>query len=88
MTVKYQIDRFLLKIVGTGTKRAMIWKLQSETKDPLFPFIFLTLRRPLRRKLRMRGFYAISKVKESSSFKSDLSDPPSDFYAHLLENIN
>ena len=39
----------------------------------------LTLTRPLRRKLRMR-FFDVSKVKESSSFKSDLTDPPSDFW--------
>ena len=39
----------------------------------------LTLRRPLRRKLRMRWFFDVSKVKESSFFKSDVTDPPSDF---------
>ena len=40
----------------------------------------LTLRRPLRRKVRMRWFFDISKVKESSFSKSDLTDPPSDFW--------
>ena len=40
----------------------------------------LTLRRPLRRKLRMRWFFDVSKVKESSFFKSDLTDPSSDFW--------
>ena len=40
---------------------------------------FLTLRRPLHRKLRMRWFLDVSKGKESSFFKSDLTDPPSDF---------
>ena len=39
----------------------------------------LTLRRPSRRKLRMRWFFDISKVKESSFFESDLTDPLSDF---------
>ena len=39
----------------------------------------LTLRRPLRRKLRMRGFFDVCKVKESGFLKSDLTDPPSDF---------
>ena len=39
----------------------------------------LTLRRSLRRKLRMRWFFDVSKVKESSFLKSDLSNPPSDF---------
>ena len=44
----------------------------------------LTLRRPLRRKLRMRWFFDVSMVKESSFFKSDLTDPPPQiFYAHL-----
>ena len=40
----------------------------------------LTLRRPLRRKLWMRWFFDVSKVKESSFLKSDLTDPPSDFW--------
>ena len=48
--------------------------------------IILTLRRPLRRKLRMRWFFDISKVKESSFFKSDLTDPPSDFWCASFGN--
>ena len=40
----------------------------------------ITLRRPLRNKLRMRWFFDVSKVKESSFLKSDLTDPPSDFW--------
>ena len=40
----------------------------------------LTLRRPLRKKLRMRWFFDVSDVKESSFFKPDLTDPPSDFW--------
>ena len=42
-------------------------------------FSSLTLRRPLRRKLRMRWFFDIFKVKESSFSKSDLTDPRLDF---------
>ena len=38
-------------------------------------FKILTLRHPLRRKLRRRWFFDISKVKESSFVKSDLTDP-------------
>ena len=53
-----------------------------------FCFYELTLRRPLRRKVRMRWFFDVSKVKESSFFKSDLTDPPQIFDAHLLENNN
>ena len=49
---------------------------------------FLTLRRPLRRKLRIRWFFDVSKVKESSYFKSDLTDPPQIFDAHLLDNTD
>ena len=46
---------------------------------------FLTLTRLL----RMRLFSDISKVKESSFFKSDFTDPPPPiFYAHLLEDTN
>ena len=36
----------------------------------------LTLTRPLRSKLRMRWFFDVSKVKESSFLKLDLTDPP------------
>ena len=39
----------------------------------------LTLRRPLRRKVRMMWFFDISKEKESRFFNSDLNDPQSDF---------
>ena len=47
----------------------------------------LTLRRPLRKKLRMRWFFDVSKVKQSSFLKSDLTDPPPQIFdAHLLEN--
>ena len=45
----------------------------------------LTLGFPLRRKLRMRWFFDVSKVKKSSFFKSDLTDPPQIFDAHLIE---
>ena len=41
LSKKYQNDRFLLKILRTGTKWAMIRKFQSEIKDRFFPFIFL-----------------------------------------------
>ena len=39
----------------------------------------LTLRRPLRRKLWMRWFFDISKVKESSFFGPPCPPPPSDY---------
>ena len=48
----------------------------------------LTLRRPLRRKLWMRWFFDVSKVKESSFLKSDLNDPPQIFDAHLMVNTD
>ena len=48
----------------------------------------LTLRRPLRRKLWMRWFFDVSKVKESSFLKSDLTDPHQIFDAHLLVNTD
>ena len=50
--------------------------------------VLLTLRGPLRKKLRMSWFFEVSKVKESSFLKSDLTDPPQIFDAHLLENTN
>ena len=45
----------------------------------------LTFRRPLCEKLRMRWFFDVSMVKESSFFKSDLTDPPQILNGHLLE---
>ena len=36
----------------------------------------------------MRRIFDVSKVKESSFFKLDLTDPPQNFDAHLLENID
>ena len=42
----------------------------------------------MRRKLRMRWVFDVSKVKESSFLKSDLTDPPQIFDARLLENTN
>ena len=42
----------------------------------------------MRKKLRMRLFFDVSKVKESSFSKSDLTDPPQIFDAHLLENTD
>ena len=49
---------------------------------------WLTLRRPLRRKLRMSWFFDVPKVKESNFLKSDLTDPPQIFDVHLFENTN
>ena len=43
----------------------------------------LTLRRPLRRKLRMKWVFDISKVKESIFLKSDLNDPPIRFLMRI-----
>ena len=49
----------------------------------------LTLRRPLRRKVRMRWFFDISKVKESSFFLNRTSMTPHQiFNAHLLDNTD
>ena len=45
--------------------------------------IWLTLRRPLHKKLRMRWFFDVSKVKESS-----FSLTPSDFWWASLEGTN
>ena len=48
----------------------------------------LTLTRPWRRKSRIRWFFDVSKVKESSFSYSNLTDHPQIFNAHLLENTN
>ena len=49
----------------------------------------LTLRRPLRRKLWMRWFFDVSKVKESSYISNRTSlTPAQNFDAHLLENTD
>ena len=57
-----------------------VWGLLVFPVRLIFQVYTLTRRRPLRRKLRMRWFFDISRVKESSFFKSDLTDPPSDFW--------
>ena len=41
--------------------------ISFESNDPV-PFMILTLTRPLRRNLRMRWFFDVSKLKESSFF--------------------
>ena len=48
----------------------------------------LTLRYPLRKKLRMSWFFDVSKVKESSFFLIGPHWPPQIFDPHLLENTN
>ena len=61
---------------------------KSHIKFSKYNNMKLSLRRPLRRKFRMRWFFDISKVKESSFFKTVLTDPPQIFDAHLLENTD
>ena len=56
----------------------------SRSKSQIRVSLILTLRRPLRRKLRMRWFFDVSKVKESSFFnRTSLI-----FDVHLLENTD
>ena len=47
----------------------------------------LTLTRPLRKKLQMRWFFDVSKVKELSFFKSNLTDPPLRFLMLIFWKI-
>ena len=54
-----------------------VWAIQYGEIECIF---WLTLRRSMRKKLRMRWFFEDSKVKESSFSKSNLTDPPSDFW--------
>ena len=49
---------------------------------------YLTLRRPLRRKLRMRWFFDISKVKDLSFVNRTSLTPHQIFDAHVLENTD
>ena len=66
---------------------AKITQLAKKIFENLFIqviFPWLTLTRPLRRKLRIRLVFDVSKVKESSFFKSDLTDPPQIIEAHLF----
>ena len=42
----------------------------------------------MRKKLRMRWFFDVSKVKKLSFSKSDLTDPRQIFDAHLLETTD
>ena len=78
---------FLLGCQSFWTKRK-VWPSNSHGQKILYRYwkltAFLTLRRPLRRKLRMSWFFDVSKVKASSFFKSNLTDSPQ----RLLENTN
>ena len=47
----------------------------------------LTLTRPLRKNLQMRWFFDVFKVKESSFFKSNLTDPPLRFLMLIFWKI-
>ena len=49
---------------------------------------YLTFTRSLRRNLRMRWVFDVSKVKESSFVNRTSLTPPQIFDAHLLENTN
>ena len=52
-------------------------------------FIYFKPQAPVAQKMRMRWFFDVSKVKESSFLKSDLTAPPPQiFVAHLLENTD
>ena len=58
-------------------------------RDEILDFYDINPHRPLRRKLRMRWFFDVSKVKESSVFKSGLTDPPPQIFdADLLQNTH
>ena len=43
---------------------------------------------PVAQKIPDEVVFDVSNVKESSFFKPDLTDPPQNFDAHLLENTN
>ena len=43
---------------------------------------------PVAQKIADEVVFDVSKVKESSFFKSDLTDPPQIFDSHLLENTD
>ena len=64
----------------TNSIWCMLSALLSTGKTEKDKYRKLTLTRPLRRKLRMSWCSDFSKVKESSLFKSDLTDPPSHFW--------
>ena len=71
---------FIFLLIFNIEMRRVIFGLMQKILRGLQVIRVLTLRRPLRRKLRMSSFFDVSKVKESSFFKSDLTDsPPSDF---------
>ena len=91
--LKLQSPHDTLKLIELLFQNSNILSEQKELKSVAMKvsmkvFLWLTLTRPLRRKLRMRCFFDVSKVKESSFFKADLSDFPQIFDAHLLENTN
>ena len=62
------------------------FKVRIKSKRNLHPQ--LTLTRPLRRKLRMRWFFDVSKVKDSTFLDRISLTPPQILDAHLMENTN
>ena len=71
-----------------GPRNRICFKSNAISPNQMALVKDLTLRRPLCKKLRKRWFFDVFKVKESSFSKSDLTDPPQIFDAHLLENTN
>ena len=65
----------MFKIYFANFVKRLEWLEMSDHKRVL----------PSLRKMRMRRFFDVSKVKESTFF-SDLADPPQIFDVHLLEN--
>ena len=62
--------------------------LNTGQRDKLSFLLSLTLRRRLRRKVRMRWFFDVSKVKESSFLNRTSLTPHQIFDAHLLETTD
>ena len=50
--------------------------------------MWLNPQAPVAQKVANEVFFDVSEVKESSFFKSDLTDPPQIFDAHLFENTD
>ena len=76
---------FFLKInINLSVGNKICFVLKDFCK--FFYILLLTLRRPLRRKLRIRWFFDVSKLKESSFVKSDLTHPSLDFWCASFGN--
>ena len=88
-----KMDDFCSKMSPTGegdflcSRAKEKFTLSNADYSDIFFQLLLTFRRPLRKQLRMRWVFDVSKVKESSFLESDLTEPPLRFLMRVFWKI-